>query len=87
MSEQSKALQLAEWLERKGSILGASEVRRLHEERDALLEALKLALAALDADADKAPVKPEEARAAQAWLRGKFGDAARAAIAKAEGGA
>jgi hypothetical protein len=49
-----------------------------------LLEALKLALAALDGDVHTAPISPVVARAAQAWMRGKFGDAARAAIAKAE---
>jgi|LakMenE18May11ns_1017448.scaffolds.fasta_scaffold8968160_2 hypothetical protein len=50
-----------------------------------LLEALKLALAALDCEVDNAPISPVVARSAQAWMRGKFGDAARAAIAKTEG--
>jgi hypothetical protein len=50
-----------------------------------LLNALKLALAALDGEVDNAPISPAVARSAQAWMRAKFGDAARAAIAKAEG--
>jgi hypothetical protein len=49
-----------------------------------LLKALKLALAALDCDVHTAPISPVVARSAQAWMRGKFGDAARAAIKKAE---
>ena len=48
-----------------------------------LLEALQAALDALDADATRAPMNPTSARAAQGWMRGKFGDQARAAIAKA----
>ena len=54
-------------------------------QRNELLEALKIALAALDADVDNAPISPVVARSAQAWIKGKFGEAARAAIAKAEG--
>jgi len=50
-----------------------------------LLQALKLALAALDGDVDNAPMNPVVARLAQAWIRAKFGDAAREAIKKAEG--
>lgn len=47
-----------------------------------LLAALRLALEALDADVENAPMNPVAAAAAQAWMRGKFGYAALAAIAK-----
>jgi hypothetical protein len=50
-----------------------------------LLAALKLALAALDCEVDNAPISPVVASAAQAWMKAKFGDAARKAITKAEG--
>ena len=50
-----------------------------------LLAALQAALLALDADPDNAPIKPGVARAAQAWIKAKFSDAAGAAIAKATG--
>ncbi|MCA3254804.1 hypothetical protein [Bradyrhizobium sp.] len=50
-----------------------------------VLAALHLALDALDADPGNAPVDDTQVRLVQAWLRAKFGDAARAAIAKAEG--
>jgi len=62
----------------------ARELRRLHEENREMLAVLKLAVAALDGGVDNAPISPVVARAAQAWMRGKFGDAARAAIKKAE---
>lgn len=49
-----------------------------------LLAALKAALAALDADPLTAPMDPITARLAQTWMRAKFDERARAAIAKAE---
>jgi len=61
------------------------ESQRLQALNEELLEALKLALTALDCDVHTAPISPVSARAAQAWMRSKFGDAARAAIKKAEG--
>lgn len=61
-----------------------SEDARLIAAAPELLAALRLALAALDADVENAPMNnPVVARATQAWMRGKFGYAARAAIAKA----
>jgi hypothetical protein len=51
-----------------------------------MLAALKAALAALDPDSiDGAPIDAKSLRAAQSWMRAKFGETARAAIAKAEG--
>ena len=50
-----------------------------------LYDALQAALASLDADPSRSPLRDKEARAAQAWLRGIWGDKARAALAKARG--
>lgn len=50
-----------------------------------LLAALQAAVDALSSDVSEAPMPEVYARLAQAWLRGKFEAAARAAIAKATG--
>jgi hypothetical protein len=50
-----------------------------------LYDALEKALAALDADVEGAPLDNREGRLAQAWLRGIFGESARAALRKARG--
>jgi hypothetical protein len=50
-----------------------------------LYEVLEAALASLDADPSRSPLRDKEARAVQAWLRGMWGDKARAALDKARG--
>ena len=50
-----------------------------------LLQALEIALTALDCDVENGPLPPVSLRAAQNWMRAKFGESARAAIAKARG--
>jgi hypothetical protein len=67
-----------------GSIAGRDDAALIAAAPE-LLAALQAALDALDADATRAPMNPTSARAAQGWMRGKFGDQARAAIAKAIG--
>ena len=63
----------------------AAERDRLKEVNAELLEALKDAVSALDADASKSPLGERHAKLAQGWFNAMYGDKARAAIAKAEG--
>ena len=76
MTEQTKALRLAHWLERGGAncqahIDAAAELRRLHALNGELLGALRLVVHLNERDV---PMTDEELRVC------------RAAIAKAEGG-
>ena len=52
-----------------------------------LLKALEAALAALECDVSNAPMGEKSARMARSWFSAKFGEAARAAVAKAGGAA